>query len=197
MKKLNRPLWILVFLACITSITAQVAVTPDGSAPHASAMLDVKSTDKGILVPRMSSVQRTAVASPAQGLLVYDLTTESFWFYTGATWEELISGYTSTLRDADNDTKVQVEESPDDDKIRFDIAGEEKLVLRNNANGASQLHLIGLGNNTFLGNTAGNATAPILWTSGDNNSFIGAYSGLSNNTGRYNTAQQCIVIYNH
>ncbi len=178
MKKLNRTLWILVFLACYTSITAQVAITPDGSAPHASAMLDVKSTEKGILVPRMSSTQRSAVVSPAQGLLVYDLNTESFWFYSGTAWEELISGYTSILRDADNDTKVQVEESPDDDIIRFDAAGAERMTILNTGN-------IGIGTTapanklSILGSSTSSATVLKSETSFSGNQHVHAIEGTA------------------
>nr|MBP6681304.1 hypothetical protein [Saprospiraceae bacterium] len=60
--------------------TQGVGINTDNSAPDASAILDVKSTDKGILVPRVTSVQRTGIASPAVGLLVFDTDTESFWY---------------------------------------------------------------------------------------------------------------------
>lgn len=58
-----------------------VSINTDGSAPDASAILDIKSMDKGFLVPRMSSAQRLLIGSPAEGLLVFDETTNSFWFY--------------------------------------------------------------------------------------------------------------------
>lgn len=48
-----------------------VGVNADGSTPHASAMLEVKSTAKGLLIPRMTALQRTSIANPANGLLVY------------------------------------------------------------------------------------------------------------------------------
>jgi hypothetical protein len=52
-------------------------------------MLDVKSTEKGMLIPRMTSAQRMAIQAPAKGLLVFDITTISAWFYSGSTWLEL------------------------------------------------------------------------------------------------------------
>jgi len=67
----------------------QVAVNTDGATPDPSAMLDVKSTNRGMLVPRMTTAQRTAIASPASGLLVFDNTTGSFWFYSAGAWVEL------------------------------------------------------------------------------------------------------------
>jgi hypothetical protein len=65
---------------------SQVAINTDGSIPDNSAMLDVKSTTKGALLPRMSSSERIAIASPATGLTVYDLTTQSYWYYNGTAW---------------------------------------------------------------------------------------------------------------
>src|SRR5947208_1024975 len=80
----------LLAIACTNSLAqSSVSINTDGSSPAPSAILDVKSTDKGILVPRMTTTQRTAIASPANGLLVYDNTTVSFWFYDGTTWVNL------------------------------------------------------------------------------------------------------------
>ncbi|MEM6722983.1 MAG: hypothetical protein AAF598_03035 [Bacteroidota bacterium] len=58
--------------------------------PDPSAVLDVQSTDKGVLVPRMNSTQRLGIngGNPAEGLMVFDTQTNSFWFYTGSTWQE-------------------------------------------------------------------------------------------------------------
>ena len=68
-----------------------VAVNQDNTRPHPSAMLDVKSNDKGMLIPRLSTAERTAIANPAKGLLVYDTSTNSFWFYNGSIWKQLAS----------------------------------------------------------------------------------------------------------
>ncbi|MBK6966740.1 MAG: hypothetical protein IPH20_23290 [Bacteroidales bacterium] len=57
------------------SYPCSVAISTDASAPDNSAMLDVKSTNRGMLVPRMTTAQRTAIATPASGLLVFDNTT--------------------------------------------------------------------------------------------------------------------------
>ena len=60
----------LFFLAGAISY-AQVGISNDNSDPDPSAMLDVKSTSKGILVPRMTIAERNAISSPASGLLVF------------------------------------------------------------------------------------------------------------------------------
>gem|GEM_PF-1493134 len=80
--------------------SAQVGINEDGSSPSVSAMLDVKSTTKGMLTPRMTAAQRTAISSPATGLLVYDTDTKTFWYYDNAKWNEIPnSAATPTIPD--------------------------------------------------------------------------------------------------
>lgn len=59
------------------------------TAPVASAMLEVVSTTKGLLPPRMTTAQKNAIASPAAGLMVYDTTTNKLCCYNGTTWNDL------------------------------------------------------------------------------------------------------------
>jgi hypothetical protein len=73
----------LLFLALSISVNAQVAINSDGSTPNNSAMLDVKSTSRGMLVPRMSTVQRNAIASPATGLLIFCTDNNQFYLNKG------------------------------------------------------------------------------------------------------------------
>jgi hypothetical protein len=61
----------LLFLAIAINAQSQVAINTDGSNPDNSAMLDVKSTTKGMLIPRMTAEQRDAIVSPATGLLIF------------------------------------------------------------------------------------------------------------------------------
>ncbi|MFK7937582.1 MAG: tail fiber protein [Saprospiraceae bacterium] len=109
---------------------AQVGINSDNSDPDASAMLDIKSSNKGMLIPRMTTSQRDMISNAAVGLLVFDTDTESFWFNGSSGWVELVSGNTSILADADTDTKIQVEESTDEDIIRFDVEDRESMVLK-------------------------------------------------------------------
>lgn len=80
---------IICNLLCLPSF-AQIGVGT--TSPDASSMLELKSNSKGILVPRMSTVERTAIATPAVGLLVYDNTTQTFWYYKSTGWLELVTG---------------------------------------------------------------------------------------------------------
>ncbi len=82
----------LIFLACFCCVfslpgKAQVAISTDSSSPDGSAMLDVKSTSKGLLIPRMTAAQRTAISYPANGLMVYQTDgTAGVYIYNGSTW---------------------------------------------------------------------------------------------------------------
>jgi len=93
MKKTNLVLglMLIMLLAMSISLMAQsVGINSDGSAPDASAMLDVKSTSKGFLAPRMTVVERGNISSPATGLLVYQTDgTPGYYYYNGSAWTQL------------------------------------------------------------------------------------------------------------
>jgi hypothetical protein len=59
--------------------------------PDSSARLEVSATNKGFLTPRMTSAERIAISNPAEGLLVYDLSSSSFWYFKSGNWTELLT----------------------------------------------------------------------------------------------------------
>jgi uncharacterized protein (TIGR02145 family) len=56
------------------------------SSPNSSARLDVSSTSSGFLPPRTTTAQMNAISNPAQGLMVYNNSLKSIFYYNGATW---------------------------------------------------------------------------------------------------------------
>ncbi len=93
MKKL---LYIAISLIALNATAQSVAINTDGSAADNSALLDLKSTNQGVLVPRMTAAQRTAIATPATGLMVYQTDAPAgFYFYNGSVWTTL-NGATGT-----------------------------------------------------------------------------------------------------
>ncbi len=68
---------------------AQVGINANSSAPDASAGLDVDFSNKGFLPPRMTTVQRNGIASPAEGLVVYNLDEKALNMYNGVAWKSL------------------------------------------------------------------------------------------------------------
>lgn len=83
----------LLAAAGLRSFGQGTSINNSGAAPHSSAMLDVSATDKGVLVPRMTASQRSAITSPAAGLLVYQTDgSAGFWYYTGSGWSPVAGG---------------------------------------------------------------------------------------------------------
>jgi len=81
----------LLFLLLTRHVGAQVSISYDGSPPDSSAMLDVNSTSRGLLTPRMTMAQISAISNPADGLIVY-CTTDSKMYLFAATvgqWKEV------------------------------------------------------------------------------------------------------------
>ena len=74
-----------------------VAINTDGSVANPSAILDLKSTTKGFLPPRMTQAQRNAISTPAAGLIVYctDCGSGEPQFYNGASWVNMVGGATT------------------------------------------------------------------------------------------------------
>ena len=100
MKKLNLSisiLFITLFLPSLwngSGLSAQnIAITDDDTyTADPSAMLDVKSINKGVLLPRLTTVQRNLVSNPATGLLVFDTNENTYYFYNGTAWVNVSSG---------------------------------------------------------------------------------------------------------
>lgn len=86
MKILNLLILCLV-LFTQAPVFSQIGV--DNTSPDPSSVLDLTSTDKGLLIPRMTSAQRTAIASPASSLLVFDTTLNLYFYYFGGQWRPL------------------------------------------------------------------------------------------------------------
>ena len=91
-----------------------VGINGDNSQPDASAMLDIKSSDKGLLIPRIklnSISMADPVANPATGLLVYandsSSVEEGYYYWNGSQWMKLITGEGITDNDCDSTNELQ------------------------------------------------------------------------------------------
>ncbi|MEM9721513.1 MAG: hypothetical protein AAGA10_19765, partial [Bacteroidota bacterium] len=85
----------ILLLVFLTSIGVGVpllngqSVGINNPSPDPSAILDITTTEKGVLIPRLTLAQRDAIPNPAQGLLVFISSDTSFHYYTGTQWESL------------------------------------------------------------------------------------------------------------
>ncbi|WP_308993548.1 hypothetical protein QLS71_017785 [Mariniflexile litorale] len=69
------------------NIYAQVGIGT--TVPDASSILDITSDSQGMLTPRMTTIQRTGIASPAEGLLVFDIDEDAFYYFDSSIWVKL------------------------------------------------------------------------------------------------------------
>src|SRR5688500_13037877 len=91
----------LVQLLSVQQTSAQnIAINGTGNLPDTSAMLDISSTNKGFLAPRMTTTQQNAIPLPANGLLIFNTTDNVFKVNTGTTgtpvWTSLAGGSSAT-----------------------------------------------------------------------------------------------------
>jgi hypothetical protein len=115
--------------------------------------LHVSATDS-LRLPSGTTGQRPG--SPANGDIRYNTTTAQLEGYAGGAYKNLASG--TSIQDADTDTKIQVEESSDEDIIRFDVAGSE--IMQITADGLSCTSITS--NLTVTGNLTVNGTTTTI-----------------------------------
>ncbi len=104
---MKKSIFIFTLMLLATQLlVAQVAINADGSSTDSSAMLDIKSTSKGLLPPRMTNAQRDAIVSPASGLMIYNTENAEMEYYNGTRWStfdgKIACG--STITDSEGNT---------------------------------------------------------------------------------------------
>nr|MBP8249952.1 hypothetical protein [Chitinophagales bacterium] len=146
-----------------------IAINTTGTVADASAMLDVTSTTKGVLIPRMTTAQRTAIVSPATGLLVYDNTLSSFFYYDGSAWKPILNNSTgwTTVGNAGTAAATNFIGTTDD----------KPLMIRTDNIPSG---MISTGENLFLGYNAGRNDVSL------NNVAFGSYALYTNTNGEFN-----------
>ncbi len=80
------------FLLSFYPAHSQVAINTSGNPPASSALLDLSSTELGVLFPRMTAAQRDDITDPATGLMVFVTDNNSIYVYDGSSWIEGIGG---------------------------------------------------------------------------------------------------------
>lgn len=85
---MNKTIIVFTLLISFNNCYSQsLSVNTDGSSADSSAILDVKSSTKGVLIPRVTIAQKNAIVLPAVGLLVYQTDSDSgFYYYNGTAW---------------------------------------------------------------------------------------------------------------
>lgn len=190
-----------------------LSINTDGSSANASALLDVKSTVKGVIIPRMTRAQRDAIASPATGLMIFQLAPDStgLYYYNGIAWTWLLAnsnadslawrtGGNNGLVDANNfiGTKDNV---PFNIRVnnqrsgRIDItSGNTFFGYQNGISITAGINSTAFGFNALISSSTGNNNTALGYralnanTTADDNTAIGTDALFSNTTGTLNTA---------
>ena len=148
------------------------------TSPAPSAILEMADTARGLLIPRIDSLHRVGIVSPAIGLMVYETTSNAFWYYNGSVWNKIGSGaIKSLIADADSNTYVHTEKNPNENIIRFTLNGTERWIMK-----ANRLEPKNSNNSVFIGLDAGSSNTGSL------NIAIGDSALLNNTIGIENTA---------
>ncbi len=84
----------LVLIIHVTLNAQGVLIGPSGQTPHSSAYLEVRGNQGGFLMPRLTTTQRNAISSPAQGLQIFNLTTDCIETYFSTGWRPTACGCT-------------------------------------------------------------------------------------------------------
>jgi hypothetical protein len=210
-----KKIFLLLFIANVLShilFGQSVAINTDASAPDASSILDIKSTAKGLLAPRMTAAQRIAIATPAKGLLVFDTDSNSFWYYSGTIWMNLAMGW-SLGGNSGTDPFTHFIGTTDNVPLIFKtnnvISGQLGITpvfntswgygaLVENTSGSvnSAMGFFALANNSTGSRNTGMGSLSLRYnTTGSDNTATGYVSLLNNTTGGNNTATGGEALY--
>lgn len=185
--------------------------------PHASSIMELKSTSKGFLAPRMTKAQRDAIASPAQGLLIYQTdNTKGYYYHDGSSWKAITQTAASQIRGLNDNLFIGQNAGDANTTGKGNIGlGKGALKLNTTMNGLVAIGDSALAanttgaNNTAVGhqtlcantggtdNTAVGFTALTKNTTGISNTAVGVNSLYQNTTGKNNTALGTFTLTNN
>jgi hypothetical protein len=185
----------LCLVTCTAIAQAQVGI---GTAtPDASAQLDISSSNKGILIPRVTQANRPA--SPVKSLLIYQTDgTPGFYYYNGLAWKMLdivgnnwtVNGNSTTGSNSSNFI------GSTDGSLTFKASGQRSGLIDLGA-GLTFFGFQAGFNNGSIYNTAFGYLALYTNVSGHHNTALGLESMLASNGGSYNTAMGNNSLYNN
>ena len=205
MSRLKQLLVFLLVQQSVCSYAQSIAINTTGSAAHSSALLDVSSTNKGVLIPRIAltgSTDNTTIPGAATSLLVYNTSTVAdvttgYYYWSGTAWLRMISG-------AANAWLVNGNSGLNETNHFIGTTDNTALVLKVNNQKAGRIAPNGAvflgyqsGNvNTAVSNTGIGFQTLIANTTGNKNTALGVAAMFSNITGNQNTATGMEALYN-
>ena len=166
----------VILMMTISGVKGQVVIGT--STPNNSAILDVYSLNKGFLPPRMTSEQRLYIPSPADGLLVYDTDTHSFWFCKSGTWCESFGSTSDWILNGNSgtDTTSNFVGTTDNMPVYIKVNNVRSLSIRPSTSVSEAPVMVG----GYHGNEIGNSVnGSVIAGGGKGNSSNKIYQPLS------------------
>jgi hypothetical protein len=194
-------------------VMAQVGINTNNDPPNSAAMLDVQSTDKGFLPPRMTTEQMNSIVTPPAGLLVYNITVNSLFWFNGSTWKQFNEPYMETdpvftVHPASGITAGNIDNwntaftnritgASGTSPLNLSISGNLLSGSITTANSTSSGYLTSTDWNTFNNKqnalTLGNVTSGDMTISGGSGSVLGSGTNMSINKGSLTEATSSVL----
>lgn len=191
----SRGTFLLGFLVAFLHAEAQnIGINVNGASPHPSALLDIDAggivgTKRGLLIPRVTTAERIAIAAPATGLVVYDTSTNSFWYYNSAAWTALLGSATGWSTTGNAGAVLGTNFIGTTDNVPFEVrVNDERAGFLSPGGTATAWGHRALMVNTGTNNTGVGKNALTDNTSANNNTAVGSQALATNTTGAQNTA---------
>lgn len=152
--------------------------------PHSSSLLDITSTNKGLLIPRMTQAQRQTIGSPATGLLIFQTDQNSgFYYYSGSTWVSL------NVRGLNNNIFIGQSCGESNTTAKGNIALGKAALKKN----TSRSNLVAIGDSSLFNNGSGVSSS----FQANYNTAVGAKTLKNNTVGAWNTAFGHQALYSN
>ena len=178
--------------------------------PEPSAILDISSSDRGILIPRTDTsainTYLASVGTAETGLMIFQTSDASFYFFNGSKWEK-IGGSATALIDNDKDTQIKLVESFQD-RLEYYLDGVKHYEMKKNLSGSVTMEVlnnnknIGIGKRALINNSTGPSNVGLgdealsQNTTGSLNTAIGTEALINNQTGEQNVALGYESLFN-
>jgi trimeric autotransporter adhesin len=183
----------LSIAVCVASTSYAQNAGIGTNTPSSSAMLEIKSNDKELLIPRTSTTTRITIAG-VKGLMLYDTTTNSFWYHDGSNWLETsttLKGWNTGGNTGTNPATNFIGTSDNTDIIfKRNNTRSGLLSEYNTSYGVNALNELSTGTN----NTSFGFNSLFKNTTGNPNTAVDVYA-LENDTTGGTTKTDSLILY--
>lgn len=170
---------IIYFLLVLFPIIVSSQVGIGTTNPDPSSLLDITDTTKGVLVPRMTQIQRDAIIAPATGLLIYQTNNSAgFYYYNGTIWVALGGSGWSTTGNSGTSPNINKVGTVDNQGFVLATNNTEAIRVSNSGN-------IGIGTNT---------PSTLLHIVGNSTNYVQNFSSVATGNLTTNTASNPYYI---